>query len=736
MRFLIFLDSISTATKAMRNSSLAARLIFFILTGTAMIFVGVLSYNYYSSKAAIMGEAKEDAKNLALATGNKMEAILQGVERIPGTLALVLEGYQHRRDELVNLIKKTVRKNPEIYGIAVAFEPFAIESSSYYFAPYAYRDQEQIKSIFLGSDSYRYYLMDWYQIPREINRPVWSEPYYDEGGGDTIMVTYSIPFYWDREGNKAFRGIVTADICLMELKTLVASVKIFQTGYAFLVSHNGVFVTHPEQNLIMRESIFSLAEANNDYQLRQLGREMIHGGQGFVPVSDFTTGKKSWMYYTPLGTTSWSLGVIFPEEELFANARQLSRKLIALGIAGLAFLAVLIIGIAHTVTKPLGVLAETSSALGRGDFSVKVQETGPREIKQLARSFNQLGKQLTEYIANRDFIRDTFGRYVTQEVVKRLLESKEGLKLGGETREVSILMSDLRGFTALTADMKPEEVVTFLNRYLGKMIEVLTDHHAIIDEIIGDGILAFFGAPEPMEDHPVHAVACALAMQAAMEDINALNAEDSLPHLEMGIAVNTGSVVVGNIGSEQRTKYSLVGAQVNFTGRMESFTVGGQVLISSSSYSRVKDLVEVHKSLEVKMKGIPGISTLYEVRGIRGEYDIHLKERLENLSPVKEKINVHLHRIKEKILFGKIETAFITHLSETTARVMFEGELGEWEDVHMKLFEGNGQEIAGKIYGKVTSIKPASDNLREAQIRFTSVSPEIYRMIREVVAMV
>ena len=96
------------------------------------------------------------------------------------------------------------------------------------------------------------------------------------------------------------------------------------------------------------------------------------------------------------------------------------------------------------------------------------------------------------------------------------------------------------------------------------MIEILLDHRAVIDEIIGDGILAFFGAPEPMEDHPVQAVACALAMQAAMDEVNALNHADGLPHLEMGIAVNTGTVVVGNIGSERRTKYSVVGADVNF----------------------------------------------------------------------------------------------------------------------------------------------------------------------------
>ena len=199
-------------------------------------------------------------------------------------------------------------------------------------------------------------------------------------------------------------------------------------------------------------------------------------------------------------------------------------------------------------------------------------------MADLAHSFNELGQQLTEYIEKRDFIRDTFGRYVTQEVVTKLLESEGALEMGGEIREVSLIMSDLRGFTAIIAEMKPEEVITFLNRYLSRMIEILLDHRAVIDEIVGDGILAFFGAPEPLEDHPARAVACALSMQAAMDELNAENEADGLPRLAMGIGVNTGSVVVGNIGSERRTKYSVVGSDVNFASRLEAVALAGQVL--------------------------------------------------------------------------------------------------------------------------------------------------------------
>jgi class 3 adenylate cyclase/HAMP domain-containing protein len=392
------------------------------------------------------------------------------------------------------------------------------------------------------------------------------------------------------------------------------------------------------------------------------------------------------------------------------------------GLGGLYFAAAL--------SRPLRRLEEAVRQVGEGDFAVEVPEKGVREVVALARSFNDLGEQLTDYIEKRDFIRDTFGRYVTQEVVKRLLESKEALEMGGETREVSLIISDLRGFTALTADMEPDKIIAFLNRYLGKMIEILLDYRAVIDEILGDGILAFFGAPEPQKDHPVRAVACAMAMQAAMDEVNLLNEADGLPVLEMGIAVNTGAVVVGNIGSERRTKYSVVGAHVNFASRIESFALGGQVLISAATYARVKDLVQIGDVLKAEMKGIPGKSTLYEVRAIGGPYNIQLKTRPQTLVELPEPIQIHLYRMQEKVVVSSNEEVWVTHLGETGVRVAFEGDLAEWEDVRLQMLSRKGAPVPGKIYGKVTQVQPGAAGGLEATIRFTSVAPEVYRIIR------
>jgi class 3 adenylate cyclase/HAMP domain-containing protein len=716
-----------------KNASLAVKLIIAIISATALIFAAVLAYNYQTSKALVLREMKENARNLTWKTVYQIDSILNSIEKVPESLAAFLECNCFKPTPLEPLLKEMVRSNKDIFGMAAAFEPKSFEKKQFYFAPYVHRGRDGLELKYLGSREYHYYYWDWYSIPKARNRPGWSEPYFDEGGGNVMMSTYSVPVYrLSKDGKRLFWGVVTADISLAWLENIIAQVKILQSGYAFLISPQGTFITFPRQHFDMRGNIFGLAATKKDDNLKEIGRQMAQGGEGFARSTDFITGRKSILYYAPLPSNCWSLGIIFPEDELFANLRQLSLQLSLIGLIGLGGVIFLITVISRTITRPLRSLEKTTQAIGQGDFAVTIPETGPREIRHLSQAFNRLGGQLSDYIAKRDFIRDTFGRYVTQEVVNKLMESRDGLELGGENRELSILMSDLRGFTALTSEMDPQRVIIFLNRYLGKMIEILMDHRGVIDEIVGDGILAFFGAPEPMADHPVQAVACALQMQAAMAEINTANERDGLPHLEMGVAVNTGDVVVGNIGSERRTKYGIVGAQVNFTGRMEAYTVGGQVLISPSTYNRVQDLLEIRDTLRVSMKGVPEPVTLYDIRGLHGPFQVILPEMTtSSLTPLTQPLPIHLYCIKNKIVTGAPDPSRICQLSLTEALVEFNGELKEWDDVRLHLLDQTGQEIPGKIFAKVLSLTRQPDQSGRAQVRFTSVSPETYTFLRQ-----
>ncbi|MCZ6876263.1 MAG: adenylate/guanylate cyclase domain-containing protein, partial [bacterium] len=233
--------------------------------------------------------------------------------------------------------------------------------------------------------------------------------------------------------------------------------------------------------------------------------------------------------------------------------------------------------------RPLKNLTGSAGEVAQGNLDITIAP--PRSQDEVGRLTATFGTML-EGLRQRDFIRDTFGRYISQEVVDELLSSPDGLKLGGELREVTFLVSDLRGFTALSSRREPGEVIQIVNRFLEPMVDTITHYQGTVDEFQGDGILAFFGAPLASSNDPVRAVACAVAMQRALVEINTEQRRRGLPELHMGIGINTGEVIVGNIGSEKRTKYGALGTPINMAYRIESHTVSGQVLISPSTYEQ------------------------------------------------------------------------------------------------------------------------------------------------------
>jgi adenylate cyclase len=228
----------------------------------------------------------------------------------------------------------------------------------------------------------------------------------------------------------------------------------------------------------------------------------------------------------------------------------------------------------------------------------------------------QLAVKIDEVEARNQFIRGVFGRYITDDVVDTLLASPDALQLGGERREITVLLSDLRGFSSLCERLSPEQVVAILNTYLGAMAEVIDRHRGSINEFLGDAILAIFGAPIAQDDHAERAVACALEMQMAMDSVNITLQAQGLPAIEMGIGVHTGECVVGNIGSDKRAKYGIVGTPVNLASRIESYTVGGQVLVSEHTAGRVGDRLRARGSFRVLPKGAREALTILDVRGL------------------------------------------------------------------------------------------------------------------------
>lgn len=708
------------------RGSIALKMTLLVLGGTSLVFALVQGYSYWYSRQIILDEVEKNARSLTLSAATRIEQEFRAVAKIPQNMRYFLESGQDDEETLLRVLKRVVAGNPEVYGAAVGFEPYAAGESKKRHAPYFHKTDEGISFIQLANLETEYFKQDWYHIPRVMAAPVWSEPYYDEGGGEIVMITYSCPFFAPGGDQRSPIGVITADISLAWLTHLVSSARASSSGFCFIISETGTFISHPEKKWIMSESMFSLADERRDQRLRRIGQTMIREPAGFMDIGRSLTGEDAFLAHSLIPSTGWSFGATFPKSELFREIEGLHRTAVTLALVGLALLLATSILVATSMARPLRKMAEATGKVAEGDLDIDLTDIRSRdEVGRLAQAFTRM----TEGLKERDRIRNTFGRYVTREVVNRLLESRDGLRLGGQSKEITMIMSDLRGFTALTASMPPEDVLAFLNRYLGKMVEILIDHRGIIDEIIGDGILAFFGAPEPMEDHAAAAVASALRMQQAMEDVNDLNEADGLARLEMGIAVNTGRVVVGNIGSEKRAKYGAVGSQVNFTGRMESFSVGGQVLVSQSTYEILSDVLDVKGVLQVEMKGIPGKVNLYDIRGIRGAYSVQLPEKPEISVSLKRPIPVQVYRLEQKMVRGGGTPARFTQISLTSATMVLEGAIDAWEDLRISILDDSVASGRGEVFGKVVWVAPGSDGV-SAVVRFTSVSPDAYKLFR------
>ncbi len=383
----------------MKNRGIVFKLTSLILVVSVLFFLIVSNHNSKKIRSIFKGNLRESAENLSYSTLNKIESILKAVEKVPQQIAISLEGSSHSKEDLLLLIRQVVENNPEIYGSTIAFEPYMFDPDSLYFAPYFYKHKDDVKFTFIGDESYKYFSWDWYKLPKEQNKPMWSEPYFDEGAGNIVMSTYSVPFYRNVKGEKRLWGIVTADISLAWLQEMVSSIKIAKTGFAFLISKKGTLVTHPMQDLIMNHTIFSLADKFDQPELHKLGQSMVNGETNFISKKHLFTGEDAWLFHAPLPSNGWSLGVIFPQDELLAGINKLQMELQAFAAGGMALLLLAIWLIARSITRPLGVLSNATEQMVIGktcDLVSQIDSTD--EVGRLAKSFCAMEQEIKKHI--------------------------------------------------------------------------------------------------------------------------------------------------------------------------------------------------------------------------------------------------------------------------------------------------------------------------------------------------
>ncbi len=282
-----------------------------------------------------------------------------------------------------------------------------------------------------------------------------------------------------------------------------------------------------------------------------------------------------------------------------------------------------------------------SSMLGNNVGALCIADTVPRKLEdQEINAFRTVGRLLTERLrlykltdiqkeinesrqqlellnnelfeSNRYF-RQVFGQYMSESLLEQMLNEKSVDQLGGEERTVTVLLSDLRGFTSLSECHRPKEVLEILNLYFEEMIEIIQEHDGYINELLGDGMLVVFGAPKQISNGTKKAVDCARAMQQGLLGVNQKLAIKDYPALKMGIGINTGNLIVGNIGSKKRMKYGVVGETINIAARIESLTVAGQILTSETTYNEISREVKAIGKIRSKIKGYEDPIMIYDV---------------------------------------------------------------------------------------------------------------------------
>ena len=320
-------------------------------------------------------------------------------------------------------------------------------------------------------------------------------------------------------------------------------------------------------------------------------------------------------------------------------------------------------------------------------------------------------------------MRQTFGRYLTSEVVATLLETPEGLKIGGEKKNVTILISDLRGFSAMSEQVSPEKVVEIINLYLAEMTDIINHYKGTINDFMGDGIFVMFGAPVSFADNAERAVTCALAMQLAMDGINKKLAQMKLPPLEMGIGIHCGEVLAGSIGSKARAKYTVMGSNVNLAARIETYTVGGQILVSQETLDTVGDIMLISSKMQVQPKGFTEPIAIYEVEGIGGNYNLFLPDNSESLMSLENKIPLTYRISQGKHISESEFRGYLVKLSRLSAELSTQQPLNIFSNLQIQLSIEDEKLNKLHIYGKI--VKILDENHNYYRLRFTGLPTEI-----------
>ncbi len=431
-----------------------------------------------------------------------------------------------------------------------------------------------------------------------------SDPYLSTVYNKYIM-DLSLPVY---SPSGEIRGVLAVKFDIEEgLGKLIGRTRFGDTGYAVLVAGDSRILAHPDAQRLHGDVSSYLAV-----------QKAFQGGDGLERGLN-QAGQERLFFYRPMkgpGTVNPKPLVLLTEmsqNEAAAPLRILRQRF----LLGMAVLAIACIVIAQQLSlyirRPLHDLVDMVERIEQGDLTVHVKDFGKDTVGRLGNALNNMVHGLLE----RDKVKELFGRYVTTQVSDEVLKGQ--VNLGGESKRVTILFSDIRDFTTMSEQMTPTQVVSFLNEYFSEMVEAVFEQGGVLDKFMGDGMMAVFGSLGNLQDHPRRAVMAALRMRALLAKINGERTMSGKSPIQIGIGIHTDEVIVGNIGSRKRLEYTVIGDGVNTSSRVQSLNkeFGTTILITETTYEAVKDFFECRPMPAAQLKGKTKPLQFFEVVSVK-----------------------------------------------------------------------------------------------------------------------
>lgn len=686
--------------------TLRGKFVLLILVPVLLTLVALTAWNYLSASDLLIDQMDRTARNYLWASSESLSGNISAIRTVLRMKALDetihARADRERRQFFVTL---TANPGPAVTSVFMGFPDGKFIRGATSRLPADFDPRQR----------------PWYiqalNLPDERLEGI-TTPYLD-AGTERPVVTF---FRKVMGPDGSLTGILGVDIDVqVASQSISTELAIPAGGQKLLVALDGTILIHPDTRRVGRP-LDDTGEALD----KRLADDIRNPELDAEQYVEQRRGELWYAGFHRVEDTDLALVYRVPANNILKPLNRLHVEIIGLAAALVVALLVLLLVMSRKIARPILELTRSAVRVAdNGSYQDPLDISSKDEVGELTQAFNAM----MEGLRQRDFIRETFGRYVTREVVEELLGTPDELKLGGEVREVTIMFSDLRGFTPLSEHLGPEQVVDLLNRYLGRMETIITRHQGTINEFIGDAILTFFGAPVQHQDHSRRAVACAVEMQMAMADFNRQNAEDGLPSLSMGIGINTGQVIVGNIGSENRVKYGVVGHNINLASRVESATIGGQILITRTTYDLAKDHIMVLGTRTITFKGVEEDIALFDVEGIPAPVQMVLPDVKPAAKALASPRPVEIHKMVGKKVVAEPLEGVLSRFSPAWAGIATDEEIPASHEIRIDIDE---PEAGGtvSVYAKVVEARKTARGI-EHWVRISYLTPGALKSIEQ-----